>query len=83
MIIRVLFFGATADAVGKREIEIGLEKGARAAEALERICAAYPALKQRHDRKSLHLSVNQEYAAGGEMIRDGDELAVFTAVSGG
>lgn len=83
MKVRVLFFGATAEAVGEREIEIGLEEGVRAADALERIFAAYPTLKQRHDRKSLHLSVNQEYAAGGEIVRDGDELAVFTAVSGG
>lgn len=28
-------------------------------------------------------SVNQSYAAGGERLKSDDELAIFTAVSGG
>ncbi len=79
MKVQVLFFGATAEAVGEREIEIDLETQMKAAAAFKQIVSAYPNL-QKH---SLLFAVNQEYANGEELINDGDELAVFTAVSGG
>ena len=81
--VRVLFFGATADSVGEREVEISFDGNIKAEIALEQIFAGFPNLEKNHDRKSLHFSVNQEYATGNELISDGDELAVFTAVSGG
>lgn len=76
---QVLFFGATADAVGKREIEFEFAENINADEAFGQIIAEYPSLK----RHKLLFAVNQEYAEGGKIIKDGDELAVFTAVSGG
>ncbi len=79
MKVQVLFFGATAEEVGKRKIEISLPEQAQASEVFDKIVADFPQLK----RHSLLFAVNQEYASGGEMINDGDELAVFTAVSGG
>ena len=79
MKVSVLFFGATADAVGDREIEIDLENETKAENAFQQILARFPQL-QKH---SLLFAVNQEYSNGGEIIRNGDELAVFTHVSGG
>ena len=79
MIIRVLFFGATADAVGRREIEIPLNNSDTAAEIVGRITADYPALKNH----KLRLAINEEYVAPEMRLNDGDKLAVFTAVSGG
>jgi len=79
MKVQVLFFGATADAVGTREIEIDLPENAKAENAFAQIIGKYPALKQH----SLLFAVNQEYAGGEEPIQNGDELAVFTHVSGG
>ena len=35
------------------------------------------------DNHKLLYSLNQTYAIGDEIVRDGDELAIFTAVSGG
>lgn len=81
--VKVLFFGATADSVGEREVEISFDEKTNAKNALEKIFAEYPNLAKNHDKKSLHFSVNEEYASGDELIKDGDELAVFTAVSGG
>lgn len=81
--VTVLFFGATADSVGEREVEISFDEKMNAENALEKIFAKFPNLQKNHDKKSLHISVNQEYANGNEIINDGDELAVFTAVSGG
>lgn len=79
MKVQVLFFGATADAAGTREIELDLADDARAENAFQKIVARFPQL-QKH---SLLFAVNQEYADGSETVNDGDELAIFTAVSGG
>ncbi len=77
--VSILFFGATADITGRRRLEISPADGATAAAAFEHVVAEYPALASH----KLLFSLNEAYAAGHELLRDGDELAVFTAVSGG
>ena len=79
MKVRILFFGATAEAVGEREIEFELDTGTKAEKAFGQIISTFPNL----EKHSLLFAVNQEYASGDEFIGDGDELAVFAAVSGG
>jgi molybdopterin converting factor small subunit len=79
MKVQVLFFGATAEAVGEREIEFDLAEQTKAGDVLRQIFGQFPQLKQH----SLLFALNQEYANGDEIIRSGDELAIFTAVSGG
>jgi molybdopterin converting factor small subunit len=78
MKVKVLFFGATADVVGEREIEFVVEEPSVAESVFAKILNEYPALP-----KNLLFAVNQEYSKGEEVLRDGDELAVFTPVSGG
>ncbi len=77
--VKVLFFGATAEAVGKREIEIEMAGHIKAGSAFAEILKQFPQLKQH----ALLFAVNQEYADGSKPVNDGDELAIFTAVSGG
>lgn len=79
MKVQVLFFGATAEATGMREIEMDFAEGAKSDAAFAEIKSKFPQL----NAHSLLFAVNQEYASGGETIKNGDELAVFTAVSGG
>ena len=80
--VRVLFFGAARDTVGKGEIELTLVAPANAADAFEQVLATFPDL--RRFGKSLLLAVNQEYAAAADLeVREGDELAIFPPVSGG
>lgn len=79
MKVSVLFFGATAEAVGQREISLAFAEGAKASDAFAEIIDKFPRLAAH----KLLFAVNQEYASGGEPINEGDELAVFTAVSGG
>jgi molybdopterin converting factor small subunit len=79
MKVQVLFFGATAETVGEREIEMDFPESARAGDAFGQIIADFPALV----RHKLLFAVNQEYANGDEQLKNGDELAIFTAVSGG
>ena len=83
MKVNVLFFGATADSVGEREVEVSLEEDVDAENAFAQIFDKFPNLQRNHNKKSLHFAVNQEYANGDEIIENGDELAIFTAVSGG
>lgn len=79
MKVQILFFGATAEEVGKREIELDLATETSAREAFQRVVSDYPKL-QNH---KLLFAVNQEYSDGSETLKANDELAVFTAVSGG
>ena len=79
MNIRFLFFGATADEIGGREIDFYLGENTTAKQALAEVIEKYPQL----GNHKLLIAVNQSYVPGEEMIRDGDELAIFTAVSGG
>ena len=77
--MKVLFFGQTAEIVGARELEISLNEATKASEAFTRILEKYPKLKE----NKLLFAINQEYSNGDEIINNGDELAIFTAVSGG
>ena len=79
MKVQVLFFGATAEAVGEREIEMPVVEETEAKNVFDEIVGRFPQLKSH----SLLFAVNQEYADGSEIIKAGDELAIFTAVSGG
>ncbi len=79
MPIRVLFFGLTASVTGNRQIEVESTGSAKAVDVFDQLIADYPKLAAHR----LLFSVNQQYGTGHEIIRDGDELAIFTAVSGG
>lgn len=79
MKVTVLFFGATAEETGEREVEFDLERETKAADAFRQIVSAFPKL----EKHALLFAVNRQYSSGGETIRNGDELAIFTAVSGG
>ena len=79
MTIQVLFFGATASAVGERRLKIALPNESTSKKAFDQIKDKFPKLSSH----KLLYSLNQNYATGEEIIHDGDELAIFTAVSGG
>ncbi len=79
MKIRILFFGSTAAITGKRQTDIETTEEETAGKVFDRLLTHYPKLSNHR----LLFSVNQQYATGDEIIRDGDELAIFTAVSGG
>jgi len=79
MQITVLFFGATADIAGKRGEELAVAETATAERVLGEVCSRFPALAAH----KLHISINQDYARPDTPVRNGDEIAIFTAVSGG
>jgi molybdopterin synthase catalytic subunit len=81
MRVKILFFGAARDAVGRGEVEFVLAGTPTASGAFAQVLERFPDL-QRFGR-SLLFAVNQEYAAADREVNEGDELAVFPPVSGG
>lgn len=79
MQIKVLFFGATADIAGKRFEELQIKEGATAKAVLAELFSRFPPLAA----QKLHISIDQEYAREDSIVKSGNEVAVFTAVSGG
>lgn len=79
MSIQVLFFGITADVVGKRELAFEIEDGSVVGNVIEQLQREHPALT----KHKLLVALNEEYVSADTALNDGDTLAVFTAVSGG
>jgi len=79
MIVKVLFFGATASDVGTRKLKLDLPGPVTAKDCFDDLLKTYPQL----NKHKLLFSRNQEYVRGDELLGEGDELAIFTAVSGG
>lgn len=77
--VRVLLFGAIADAVGSRELELAVDETTTAKALVDQLSSDLPELK----KYKLLIAVNEEYAAADTPLNDGDEIAIFTAVSGG
>ncbi len=77
--VRLLFFGATAEITGEREIMVDERGSSRASDLFKLIRKNYPKLGSHR----LLYSINHQYATGDEVVHDGDELSIFTAVSGG
>jgi molybdopterin synthase sulfur carrier subunit len=77
--IEVLLFGATADAAGTRRLKKTVSTEMNASELIASLKNEYPGLTNH----KLLLSINQQYASESDVIRSGDEVAFFTAVSGG
>jgi molybdopterin converting factor small subunit len=77
--IVLLFFGATADISGVRRVRRSMASETKVSKMLEQLIEEYPKLST----LKLLVSINREYSTGSEIIRDGDELAIFTSVSGG
>ena len=79
MQVRVLFFGATADETSQRSADFPIEDATSAQTAFDQILESFPKLSSH----KLLFAVNQEYVTEDRVLQDGDELAIFTAVSGG
>lgn len=79
MSVRVLFFGATSDLTGNREQFLEFQQDRTVAQLVEHLTVLFPRLAH----LNLLVSINQEYAGFDATVCDGDEVAIFTAVSGG
>jgi molybdopterin synthase catalytic subunit len=81
MMIHVLFFGVLKELVGRSNDSVDLHKGARVEDVLAYYERQVPRLASM--RRSLAISVNQEYARADRTLSEGDEVAFLPPVSGG
>src|SRR5262249_566831 len=81
MHIRVLLFGQLKDIVGRQEELLELEPGAKLSAVMSRYGERFP--KFQALAGSIACAVNQQYASGSAILRDGDEVGLLPPVSGG
>jgi len=75
MQVRVLFFGALKDVVGRAEERLQVETGSRIGDLYARYAERYPALEQH--RASMLFSRNREFVNWGQTLEEGDEVAFY------
>lgn len=81
MRIRVLLFGQLKDIVGRQEELLELEPGVKLSAVMSRYGERFP--KFQALAGSIACAVNQQYASGSAILRDGDEVGLLPPVSGG
>jgi molybdopterin converting factor subunit 1 len=79
MTLTVLLFASYADALGRSTLELDLPSGTTVEELLERVREMAPATAL---PRAL-VAVNREYAAPGQPVSSGDEIAIIPPVAGG
>jgi MoaD family protein len=81
MKIRVRFFAAPREALGKSELEVTLPEGSTVTDLIEHLRAEYPIL--RAYTRFLSVAVNKAYVGWETELYDGDEVACLPPVGGG
>jgi molybdopterin converting factor small subunit len=79
--ILLLAFGGTKTIVGQDEVAFPLDTACSVDGLLDALCAFYPRLAPQ--RRALRLAVNGAYAAAGDRVAPGDEVALIPPVAGG
>jgi molybdopterin synthase catalytic subunit/molybdopterin synthase sulfur carrier subunit len=79
--VRMLAFAGAREVLGAGELQFPLATSCSTADLLGRICERFPALVPY--RASLRVAVNGSYAAPGDLVSAGDEVALIPPVAGG
>lgn len=79
--MRVLLFGQLKDIIGHLEDSLDLPSGSNLSTVMAHYAARYP--KFQGLTNSIACSINQEYAQGSAILKDGDEVGLLPPVSGG
>lgn len=81
MRVKVLLFGQLKDIVGRSEESLELQPGAKLGAVVSHYAERYP--KFQGLTNSIACSINQEYAQGTAILKEGDEVGLLPPVSGG
>jgi molybdopterin converting factor subunit 1 len=81
MRVRVLYFGVLKDVFGGSGEDLDLAEGASVADLIA--ACRRRAVSAAEVWDSIAVAVNQEYARGVVVLKDGDEVALLPPVSGG
>lgn len=79
MKINILLFGATADIVGSRALVHETDVPVSVSDVFHQLSTEYSQLSHHQ----LRCAINENWALPEDLLADEDELAIFTAVSGG
>ncbi|MHA1378622.1 MAG: MoaD/ThiS family protein [Candidatus Helarchaeota archaeon] len=79
--VKVKFFALQREETGVPEIDLELGENKTVLELREILMEKYPGLRK-YELVTL-VSLNQKYARGHEVLKDGDEVALFPFVGGG
>jgi len=79
--VLVKFFASARDIVGKKDIQMEIEKDSKVEDVMKNIFEDYPELQEMQDQ--LLISVNKDKTDKNEILKDGDEIAVMPPVTGG
>lgn len=79
MRVRLLYFGVLREMCGGREAVLEVAEGAIVADVLNVYRKRMPAFAW----DSIAVAVNQAYAKGSDVLKEGDEVALLPPVSGG
>jgi MoaD family protein len=79
--IKVRFFAAPREALGKSEIEMTLTESSTVTDLIEQLKRDYPIL--RAYTRFLSVAVNKAYVGWETELHDGDEVACLPPVGGG
>jgi molybdopterin converting factor subunit 1 len=81
MRVHVLYFGVLKEQLGQNGVWMDVEEGSSVAELVEMHRRMQKGTAGLWD--SLAVAVNQEYAKAGDVLKEGDEVALLPPVSGG
>lgn len=81
MEVMIRYFAMVREIVGKPSEERTLAAGTTAGDLLDQLAAEQPRLARL--RPSIMVMVNEAYAPGGQVLADGDDVALIPPVSGG
>lgn len=82
MRVRILFFAGVRDVVGRSEESVELPREvATVADFARFVARAHPALEER--MASIRVARNERFAEPGELLAEGDTLALIPPVAGG
>lgn len=79
MTVTILLFGRTAEVVGQHRIERSAGARSEVSDIVNSLRNDFPGLNS----SQLIYALNETYVSGEKHVSDGDELAIFTPVSGG
>ncbi len=81
--ITVKFFAMLKEKVGSEEAELPVEKELNLEELKDALRTRFPELAPYLEKRRVLISVNQEFANSETIVKDGDEVAILPAFSGG
>jgi len=81
--VTVRFFAMLKKMAGVDSREYDLDGPVTLDEFKEVLKRDFPALKEVLEGRSVLISINQEFARGGDTIKDGDEVGLLPPFSGG